>query len=441
MRVMAQMGMVMNLDKCIGCHTCSVTCKQAWTNRAGHRVRLVQQRRDPTRAGLPAPPRGPGAVEGRLGARQARPPAAQDRRTPQAPAVDLRQPGPARARRLLRAVDLRLQDPRRGAPGRRLPGGPPEVAHHRRGHEGHVVGQLGRQPRRAPPRWGTSTRSSQTDPARVRGQDQVRVRADLHVLPAPDLRALPQPVLHGVLPVGRDLQALRGRHRAGRPGPLPRLAPVHHRLPVQEDLLQPQVRQGREVHVLLPPRRGRHPDRVLGDVRGPAALPRAVPVRRRRGHGGGVGARRPGPLRGPDGPHPRPGGPRRHRGRAGAGHPGGLAGRRPPIPGLRAGEEVPRRAAAAPGVPHDADGLVRPAAVAGRRPAHRAGPRRRGQRRPLRCHRGAADPGRVPRRALHRRGHRGHRRRAAQARRHARLHARPQPRPRARRLASPPRSG
>ncbi|WP_457191744.1 nitrate reductase subunit beta [Nocardioides sp. P5_E3] len=35
MRVMAQMGMVMNLDKCIGCQTCSVTCKQAWTNRAG----------------------------------------------------------------------------------------------------------------------------------------------------------------------------------------------------------------------------------------------------------------------------------------------------------------------------------------------------------------------------------------------------------------------
>ncbi len=35
MRVMAQVAMVMNLDKCIGCHTCSVTCKQAWTNRAG----------------------------------------------------------------------------------------------------------------------------------------------------------------------------------------------------------------------------------------------------------------------------------------------------------------------------------------------------------------------------------------------------------------------
>ena len=35
MLVMAQMAMVMNLDKCIGCHTCSVTCKQAWTNRTG----------------------------------------------------------------------------------------------------------------------------------------------------------------------------------------------------------------------------------------------------------------------------------------------------------------------------------------------------------------------------------------------------------------------
>ena len=35
MKIKAQVGMVMNLDKCIGCHTCSVTCKQAWTNRDG----------------------------------------------------------------------------------------------------------------------------------------------------------------------------------------------------------------------------------------------------------------------------------------------------------------------------------------------------------------------------------------------------------------------
>jgi nitrate reductase / nitrite oxidoreductase, beta subunit len=35
MRVRAQIGMVLNLDKCIGCHTCSVTCKNVWTNRPG----------------------------------------------------------------------------------------------------------------------------------------------------------------------------------------------------------------------------------------------------------------------------------------------------------------------------------------------------------------------------------------------------------------------
>jgi nitrate reductase beta subunit len=35
MKIMAQMAMVMNLDKCIGCATCSVTCKQTWTNRDG----------------------------------------------------------------------------------------------------------------------------------------------------------------------------------------------------------------------------------------------------------------------------------------------------------------------------------------------------------------------------------------------------------------------
>lgn len=35
MKIKAQIAMVMNLDKCIGCHTCSITCKNAWTNRKG----------------------------------------------------------------------------------------------------------------------------------------------------------------------------------------------------------------------------------------------------------------------------------------------------------------------------------------------------------------------------------------------------------------------
>ncbi len=35
MKVKAQITMVLNLDKCIGCHTCSVTCKNTWTKREG----------------------------------------------------------------------------------------------------------------------------------------------------------------------------------------------------------------------------------------------------------------------------------------------------------------------------------------------------------------------------------------------------------------------
>ena len=35
MKLRAQIAMVLNLDKCIGCHTCSVVCKNVWTNRKG----------------------------------------------------------------------------------------------------------------------------------------------------------------------------------------------------------------------------------------------------------------------------------------------------------------------------------------------------------------------------------------------------------------------
>lgn len=35
MRILAHVSMVMNLDKCLGCHACSITCKNTWTNRPG----------------------------------------------------------------------------------------------------------------------------------------------------------------------------------------------------------------------------------------------------------------------------------------------------------------------------------------------------------------------------------------------------------------------
>jgi nitrate reductase beta subunit len=35
MKVLAQFGMTFNLEKCIGCNTCTVACKNVWTNREG----------------------------------------------------------------------------------------------------------------------------------------------------------------------------------------------------------------------------------------------------------------------------------------------------------------------------------------------------------------------------------------------------------------------
>ncbi len=35
MDIRSQVSMVFHLDKCIGCHTCSIACKNIWTDRKG----------------------------------------------------------------------------------------------------------------------------------------------------------------------------------------------------------------------------------------------------------------------------------------------------------------------------------------------------------------------------------------------------------------------
>jgi nitrate reductase beta subunit len=35
MDIRAHVSMVFHLDKCIGCHTCSIACKNIWTDRKG----------------------------------------------------------------------------------------------------------------------------------------------------------------------------------------------------------------------------------------------------------------------------------------------------------------------------------------------------------------------------------------------------------------------
>ena len=117
MRVMAQLSMVMNLDKCIGCHTCSVTCKQAWTNRPG--VEYVWFNNVETRPGQGYPrtyedqERWEGGwvrdKRGRLRLRAG----GRIKKL----AHHLLQPEDAVHRRLLRALDLRLREPDQRAAG------------------------------------------------------------------------------------------------------------------------------------------------------------------------------------------------------------------------------------------------------------------------------------------------------------------------------------
>jgi nitrate reductase beta subunit len=109
MKVRAQIAMVLNLDKCIGCHTCSVTCKNVWTSREG--VEYAWFNNVETKPGLGYPKEwenqkrwnggwlasGMASIEPRMGAKWRH------------PCQHLRQPRPAGDRRLLRALHLRLR--------------------------------------------------------------------------------------------------------------------------------------------------------------------------------------------------------------------------------------------------------------------------------------------------------------------------------------------
>ncbi len=53
MKIRSQVGMVLNLDKCIGCHTCSVTCKKRLDQPRRRGIRVVQQRGNQAGPGLP----------------------------------------------------------------------------------------------------------------------------------------------------------------------------------------------------------------------------------------------------------------------------------------------------------------------------------------------------------------------------------------------------
>ena len=164
MNVRAHMSMLFHLDKCIGCHTCSVACKNLWTDRKGAEYMWWNNVETRPGTGYPTQWENQERLPGRLGAqgRQAAPAAALEaRRAAQA----VLQPGAALARRLLRAVHLPLPGPVQRAGGRRPADGPPDLAGHRRADRHPDRPELGRRPGRVRAFTPATTRTWKTCPS------------------------------------------------------------------------------------------------------------------------------------------------------------------------------------------------------------------------------------------------------------------------------------
>ncbi|SPS00970.1 conserved hypothetical protein [Cupriavidus taiwanensis] len=353
------------------------------------RVRVVQQRRDQARHRLSQGMGEPGQVAGRLEAQCRRHARAAPGRQAEDPGEPVRQPQPAGDRRVLRALHLRLRAPAEGAavadPAHRASG---LGADRPQDGKDRVGPELGRRPRRRV----QLARPRQALRRRAEG-DVLDLREHLHDVPAAPVRALPEPGLRGLVPVRLDLQARGRRHRAGRPGQVPRLAHVHLGLPVQEDLFQLAERQGREMPVLLSAHRGRPAHGLLRDLCRPHPLPRRDAVRRRPHRAGRVGGRRARPVPVATRRLPRSARPGSAGRGAAPGHPAKLARRRAQVAGLQDGVRMEGRLPAAPRVPHAADGLVHPAAVADP-VGGRSGPHGHERHHPRRQE--PAHPGQVP---------------------------------------------
>ena len=109
MDVRSQISMVFHLDKCIGCHTCSIACKNIWTDRKG--TEYMWWNNVETKPGTGYPTQWENQEKYRGGwEEQRRPAAALDRQGP-GRGEHLPQPVDAQPGRLLRAVDLRLPEP------------------------------------------------------------------------------------------------------------------------------------------------------------------------------------------------------------------------------------------------------------------------------------------------------------------------------------------
>src|SRR3546814_9642369 len=108
MHIRAQIGKVLNLDQCIGCHTCSVTCKQVWTTREGVEYAWFNNVESKPGIGYPKDWENQSRWNGGWRRKGERPDPAAHGRQVANPRQHLRQYRPAGDRRLLRAVRLRV---------------------------------------------------------------------------------------------------------------------------------------------------------------------------------------------------------------------------------------------------------------------------------------------------------------------------------------------
>ena len=271
MKVRAQIAMVLNLDKCIGCHTCSVTCKNVWTSREG--VEYAWFNNVETKPGIGYPKdwenqkrwnggwkvKKNGTLQPRLGAKWRV--LANIFANPDLPEIDdYYEPFTFDYEHLHNAPDSKAMPtarPRSLISGERMEkieGGP----------------ELGRNPGRR------ILQALQGCEFRRRAEGNLRrLRKHLHDVSAAPVRALPQPGLRRGVPVGGHLQARGRRHRPDRSGQVPRLAHVRVGLSLQEGLLQLGIGQVGKVHPVLSAARGRPTHGLFGNLR------RAHPLSRR----------------------------------------------------------------------------------------------------------------------------------------------------------------
>ena len=259
MKIRAQIGMVLNLDKCIGCHTCSVTCKNVWTSRPG--MEYAWFNNVETKPGIGYPKewenqdkwnggwvrKADGSIEPRQGGKWKL--LMRIFANPNLPQIDdYYEPFTFDYDHLQSAPEMKAAPtarPRSLITGQRM--------------EKIVWG----------PNWEEILGGEFAKRSKDKNFDDIQKdiygqfeNTFMMYLPRLCEHCL-NPACVASLPVGLDLQARGRRHRADRPGQVPRLAHVRQRLPVQEDLLQLEERQGREVHLLLPAHRGRPAHRVL----------------------------------------------------------------------------------------------------------------------------------------------------------------------------------